>query len=152
MKICSAAAGPGGPGAAHNAAMAQRAVLAASRFNVSKQRTDAPGSEDVLLVLEQADGGRLRGIRQREGQLELAELAPIAEGQPLSGELVRLSPREGHPVLLDVQTLYQPEQTAPTVEPTPCAGHKGPARVNTEAFRDGWDRVFGASPRARLPN
>ena len=60
------------------------------------------------------------------------EAAPPCDG------IVRLS-HTGPGPTFDVESLY--ERPAP---PTDVAGsHSGPAMVTTEAYRDGWDRIFG---------
>lgn len=54
-------------------------------------------------------------------------IRPIGDGRPLMGaDLVALERIDGD--RYGVKTVY--------------CGRKGPARVTTEAYRDGWDRVF----------
>jgi hypothetical protein len=106
---------------------------------------------DVVFVgPKSADGDGYRVVRQRDESLEVGELRSAKEGRPIVGELVRLTPREEHERLFDVDVVL-PKTSAPAL---PEAGHKGPARVASEAYRTSWDRIFGASTDADddLPN
>lgn len=88
--------------------------------------------EDVVLVHSPTDDGRgWRVLRKREERLEVGTIQPVEEGKPLHGELVALKPREGTP-LFDVEVQYAPPRA-----------HAGPARVSSEAYRSGWDAIFG---------
>lgn len=93
--------------------------------------------EDVLVVHSPTDDGRgWRVLRKREERLEVGAIRPVEEGKPLQGELVSLRPREGTP-LYDVEVQYAPPRA-----------HAGPARVSTDAYRSGWDAIFGAEDAA----
>lgn len=90
--------------------------------------------EDVLLVHSPTDDGRgWRVLRKREERLEIGAIRPAEEGKPIQGELVSLKQRAGTP-LFDVEVQYAP--------PRP---HAGPARVATDAYRSGWDAIFGGA-------
>jgi hypothetical protein len=96
---------------------------------------------DVLYVhgpTENGDGFRV--IRQREERLEIGELRTLREGRPLSGELVKLSPRTESDRLFDVNVLYATEKRSD------CGG---PAQVATDKYRRNWDTIFGGSPEPR---
>lgn len=101
-----------------------------------------PQEQDVLLVLGQHEDGTVQAVRNRKGAVELAALAPVEHGKPLTGEMIRLKEREGSPVLWDVETVY-----APTAD----VERRGPAQVATDAYRDGWDRIFGGDAGAQSP-
>lgn len=88
------------------------------------------------------DGQGLGIVRKRGEKVQVGELRATAEGKPLQGELVRLHAREA-PGLYDVEVLYD----ATTQAPAPATDvasrpHAGPARVTTDEYRDGWERVF----------
>jgi hypothetical protein len=104
-----------------------------------------PESKDVALLCGPTeDGGGTRILRARKGRVEAGEVRPTRDGQPLSGgELVRLRPREGVPVLCDVEVLHEPAEA-----PDPTGR---PARVATDRYRENWDRIFGAgeAPKAK---
>lgn len=98
-------------------------------------------ARDVVLVGEPKEGGAVDVVRLREDRVEAGELRPIEEGKPLYGELVKLSPRGEHPRLFDVDVLAAaPPRQSDAAE----RGHRGPALVNSEAFREGWESVFGS--------
>lgn len=100
--------------------------------------------EDVALVLGASEDGDTLGVLRKRGDVvEPALVKKAKEGQPISGELVRLSPRE-EPMLYDVDVLYDARS-----EDADERG--GPAQVATAAYRKGWDRLF-KRPRRAAPN
>ena len=80
---------------------------------------------------QHACGGR-GSSRRRPARA--AELRAVKEGQPIVGEIVSLAPRKENPRICDVRDSW-----------TPPALQKGPAKVATAAYREGWDEVFGKS-------
>jgi len=105
----------------------------------------------VLLQGATEDGAGYRGLRAREGRLEVAEIRPTRDGQPLQGaELVTLHPRPQFPLLCDVEVLYRREAAEPEKEPAASGTrHEGPARVSSRSYRKNWDQVFRGAPRPR---
>ncbi|MFI5302610.1 MAG: hypothetical protein ACHREM_31360 [Polyangiales bacterium] len=64
----------------------------------------------------------------------------LREGQSITGEVVKLTqPNADSPVLdVDVQV------AAPAaLASAQSSAHKGPTRVTSDAFRSGWDEIFG---------
>jgi hypothetical protein len=118
---------------------------------------DPPG-RDVALIggpTERGDGMQI--VRLREGQVEVGEIRSAQEGKPILGESVRLHARADHPRLFDVEVVARgplagkPRDDAAETATTTSSGEKaakGPAKVATEAYRTGWDAIFGA-PRPR---
>lgn len=104
----------------------------------------ASGSQDVVLIHGPTDDQKgLKVLRAREQGLELGEVRPIQEGRPLTGEIVKLKPRPGHPRICDVETqLSQGELDRARGSQTPRLGHPGPARVATDAYRTNWDAIY----------
>jgi hypothetical protein len=126
--------------------------------------------EDVVLLHSPTESGDgIRVVRKRKDSIELGELRPMKEGQPIHGEVVRLTQRAESERLFDCEVMV-PSQTAK--EPSASAGagagaaasggagdggtpktlaakepaavqHKGPPRVATDAYRGGWDAIFG---------
>lgn len=84
-------------------------------------------NEDELHVLRVRNDG--------EGSTSV-EVGRIKETDSLTPEemkdreIIKLKKRKGTP-FRDVEVLQE------------GTGHKGPARVATQAYRDGWDRIFG---------
>lgn len=113
---------------------------------------DAPEPEaapDVMLLHAPTDDGvGAKVIRAREGRVELGEVRPLAEGRPIHGEVLSLTPREGAPRVCDVKVHVK----APTATGETPQAHKGPARVASAAYRDGWERLFGGRREGGAPN
>jgi hypothetical protein len=109
-----------------------------------------PSKDVVLLGPPTADGAGLHVIRARDERLEAGELRAFEEGKPITGEIVTLKPREENARVCDVTDSYAPPQT--TTAHAAHAGaqlaHKGPAKVASPAYRDGWDEIFGAKKKA----
>jgi hypothetical protein len=107
---------------------------------------DEPAPDVVYLHGPTEDGDGVRVLRARQGKVEVGEVRPIAEGKPLSGEIVTLRPRDGAPRVCDVKVEYAPATEAR------AEGTKGPAQVATAKYRDNWDAIFGAhGPSAKKP-
>ena len=104
-----------------------------------------PKKDVVFLHSPSEDGKGIRVIRAREDALECAEIRPVVEGEPLKGDLVRLKRRQEHSRLFDVETVF-------SQEPPRQATLKGPARVTTHSFREGWDTVFAGARKKELLN
>ena len=82
-------------------------------------------------------------LRAREQGLEIGEVRPIVEGQPLTGEIVKLRARPGMPHVCDVETqLSREELDRARGVPRPALGHPGPARVSSDAYRTNWDAIY----------
>lgn len=92
------------------------------------------GKQDVVFVHSPSEHG-YRVIRSRDDAVEVGELRPVAEGRPLHGDLVKLTPRAEHARLFDVEVVME----APKAE----RAHGGPAQVATAAYRANWDAIFG---------
>ncbi len=111
-----------------------------------EKRDDASGEKAVDVVLLQGpteDGEGVRVLRAREDRLEVGEVRPLKEGQPLlAGEVVKLAPRAGSRVC-DVEVLAK---IGAHRGATPA--QIGPAQVATREYRESWDRIFGP-PKAQ---
>jgi hypothetical protein len=105
-----------------------------------------PGrKDDVVFVHSKAESGDgFRVIRKREGVIEVGEIRPVQEGKPLTGEMVKLSPRKDHEQIFDVEVLVSKEQ----VQGGAARSHSGPAQVATAAYRSNWDAIFGGEEEA----
>jgi hypothetical protein len=125
---------------------------------------DGGRKEDVVLLHSPAESGEgIRVVRKRDDSIELGELRPMREGQPIHGEVVRLTQREEHALLFDCEVVVPsqarkeakaqaPEAEAKREEPRerePTAmQHKGPPRVTSDAYRGGWELIFGGKRRS----
>lgn len=106
---------------------------------------DATRKEDVVLLHSPTENGDgIRVLRQRDEKLEVGELRPMREGQPIHGDVVKLTQREEHALLFDCEVLVQGPRAKEPDPPEPKhKTHKGPARVTNDAYRGGWDAIFG---------
>jgi hypothetical protein len=106
----------------------------------------APPPQDVVILgPPTADGAGVHVLRAREEKLEVGELRALEEGRPIHGEVVTLAPRKDNPRVCDVKDSYR-APGASSSAPALALAHKGPAKVATEAYRDGWDEIFGKKP------
>jgi hypothetical protein len=104
-----------------------------------------PGANrDVLQLGPDLGNGTHPFVRHRPGcDIEAGVLKAHQPGNdeatPACDGMVRLH-HSGHGQVYNVETLYErnPRGVAPEA-------HDGPAMVATEAFRDGWDRIFGVN-------
>lgn len=105
---------------------------------LTKKKAAAPEkSEDVALVCGASEDGEALGVLRKRGErVEAAVMRRAVEGQPIQGELVKLTPRE-EPLLFDVESLYTP----PTAAALPADAGR-PAQVASDRYRKGWDRLF----------
>jgi hypothetical protein len=101
-----------------------------------KNAAKAKDRDVVLLHGRTSDGEGIKAIRSREDRIETAELRPIVEGKPiLSGEVVRLLPREESPLLWNVEVQHKTEEES-------LPGRSGPPRVASESYRRHWSQIF----------
>ncbi|MCK6588946.1 MAG: hypothetical protein HUU21_27020 [Polyangiaceae bacterium] len=112
-----------------------------------KPKEDKPAkADDVVFVhspTEKGDGFRV--VRKRADTIEVGEIRALEEGRPVHGDVVRLSPREEHAQLFDVDVVVP--------APSPAeASRSGPPQVATDAYRRNWDAIFGAPPESSKLN
>jgi hypothetical protein len=110
--------------------------------------TPAAPAADVALIHGVSPNGAVHIIRKRGDRLEAGALTPLREGEPIQGEVVSLRPRPGCPVLCDVDVHYAPPQ--PSSAAPPSLGHKGPALVASDRYRDNWDSIWNRKKNEAL--
>ena len=111
-------------------------VTVAAPAAPAKASVAPPPTDVVILGPPTADGAGVHVLRAREEKVEVGELRALEEGRPIVGEVVTLAPRKDNPRVWDVKDSFR----------APGSAGKGPAKVATEAYRDGWDEVFGKKP------
>jgi hypothetical protein len=111
-----------------------------------------PSKDVVLLGPPTADGAGLHVLRARDERLEAGELRAFEEGKPIVGEIVTLRPREDNARVCDVTDSYAPPPPATAAHADAQLGHKGPAKVASPAYREGWDEIFGAKKKTPPPS
>jgi hypothetical protein len=122
---------------------------------VSESEAPKP-SDRAFIVGALAEDKGVAVLRQRgEGApVEAGVIRNVRDGEPIVGELVSLKPtREGSRVC-DIEVHVDHTRAGLPLDRTraglpldarPAAADeslKGPTRVNNDAFRDGWDRIF----------
>jgi len=83
---------------------------------------DRDGSEDVVyLVGATEDGEGMNALRSRGGEIEIAQIRALEEGESIVGsELVSLRPRE-LPFVCDVEVIHDAGRRASPPTPARCA-------------------------------
>lgn len=114
------------------------AARRSSEAVTSAAESSAP-RDVVLLGPKTADGNGIHVLRARSESIEAGELRALREGQPITGEVVKLEPRKDMPLVCDVRESWTPPKAAAAMPV-----HKGPAQVATPAYRERWDEIFGA--------
>jgi len=105
---------------------------------------ETPGGtskRDLVLVHGRTDDGAFKVLRSRDDRLEIGEMRAPKEGQPLMGELVQLHPTEDHEQLFECETLVD----------APVRTGAGPPKVANDAYRSGWEQIFGGSGEDEPP-
>lgn len=120
---------------ASGAASPSTAPAAAPATATAAASTDAK-QDVVLLGPPTADGAGVHVIRAREERIETGELRALQEGKPIAGEVLTLKPRKENPRVCDVADSFSADGARHS--------SKGPAKVSSQAYRDGWDEIFGA--------
>jgi hypothetical protein len=94
------------------------------------------------------DGAGVHVVRARGDVIEAGEMRPIKDGQPIVGELVRLSPRPELPNLFEAETLHEAPKPSGDGEPRGA----GPAQVASDKYRKNWDAIWrrGRKPPSML--
>lgn len=87
---------------------------------------------DVAFLGPPAPGGGVHVLRHRsDHSMETGVLRPLEDGRPIHGEIVQIRKRENGPGF----DVLPPEDA--------LAGQGGPPMVNSQAYKDGWDTIFG---------
>lgn len=104
-------------------------------------------ADDVVFVHSPTPAGDgFRVVRKRADAIEVGEIRALAEGRPVHGEVVKLTPREEHAQLFDVDVLVPPQEAKGE------GARSGPPQVATDAYRRNWDAIFGAPPEGSKLN
>ena len=104
-----------------------------------------PPTGDIALVCgKDQHGTHILRRRSEQAPLELGLLRPLREGKPIEGEVISLTPRPEAPVLFDVKSELPDPRARPTED--------GPPQVATDAYRKGWDAVWGRRRRDQTVN
>lgn len=109
--------------------------------SASKDPSPPPPTGDVALVIARdAQGTHILRRRSEDAAIEQGVLQPLTEGKPIDGEIVTLRSRPESPLLFDVKSEFESPQRE-----RERATADGPAQVATDAYRRGWEAVWGAA-------
>ena len=112
-------------------------ALSISEHGTAETRAPAKDHDDIALIHGRTDDGKgLKIVRRRQDRIEVGAVVPLTPGKPITGEVVRLEPREESPLLCNVHVEYTPPAAARSTS-------AGPAQVATESYRENWELVFG---------
>ncbi len=138
------------------------AVASTGSASVTAVRESPTSDGDRALVVGRVGEHGLAILRKRsaDAPLEAGIVHPLREGQAIHGEVVKLTPRADEPLICDVDVHIDARANARpgtnvlagTGGDGAPAARKGPAKVASPRFRDGWDRVFGGRSGSDLPN
>lgn len=100
--------------------------------------SDKPAvTNGIFLPLGNGEKGEVRGLHLGDDGPSLRRLAPVQEGRPIMGDLTTLTRREGS-MFLNAETTH--------ISGSRSASRSGPSMVNSQAYRDGWERIFKKKP------
>ncbi len=66
---------------------------------------------------------------------------PLAEGRPVTGEVISMRRRKDLPFLFDAKTEFEAPAAAAD------RATNGPAQVASDSYRSGWDAIWGSRQR-----
>ncbi len=116
----------------------------------AEAQASARSGQDVVLIHGLSEDKKgLRVLRARNDEVQIGEVRPLVEGQPITSDVVRLKPRAGMPFLCDVETEVAVSGPQPTPAQAPQA-RSGPAQVASRAYRDNWDTIWSRSAAPSL--
>ena len=104
-----------------------------------------PAGDVAVVFGKDEHGTHILRRRSEDAPVEAGVLRPLQSGKPIEGEVISLSPRADGPLLFDVKS------ELPSPYPAPRQTD-GPAQVATDAYRKGWDAVWGRRRRDRSIN
>ncbi len=103
----------------------------------------APAGDVALVVAKDADGVHILRRRSEDAPLEAGLLRPMREGKPIVGEVVSLTQRQDLPMLYDVKSEFGAGADGAADTDDVRSPGDGPAQVASDAYRKGWDAVWG---------
>lgn len=119
----------------------ERGTLMDDKGGKGSKDTSGPNLGTVLPI-GKTDEGHMRCLVKRGDEVQPMTFVHAKEGQPMmTPEYAVVSDMPGTPFL---SAEFHDNPVLPKVKVDASAADRdGPARVNSQAFRDGWDRIFG---------
>jgi hypothetical protein len=113
----------------------------------SKPRAPKPVGDVAIVCGKDENGVHILRRRSEDAPIEAGIAQPLAEGKPITGEVISMRPRKDLPFLFDVTTEVE-GSPRPDAEPSAT---DGPAQVATDSYRKGWDAIWGRKRRSPSP-
>lgn len=117
-----------------------------------------PSKDAILIQGVSEDGETMAVLRARENRLEAGVLRSVKEGSPVTGELLKLTPRPEFPLLCDVEVQVPAGAInalgGSDMERKPSAESSlgRPAQVATDTYRENWDAIWRKPSKKALAN
>lgn len=115
--------------------------LKTARRGPAPERDRKPVADIAMVVARDEEGVHILRRRSEESPVEMGLLKPMREGHPITGEVLTLKQREDVPLFYDVRSEFGGPE-APDAPEAKQPGD-GPAHVTNDAYRRGWDAVWG---------
>lgn len=100
------------------------------------KKPTCPAGDELRAGPDLGNGSRPFVRHTADHKIEMGVMTPVKEGQPILPGAFHLESIPG-------TDRYKVEGALPASESA-----KGPAKVNSGAYRDGWDGIFGKRPIA----
>ena len=134
----------------------ERSAAEAQGGERSKAKPGARAQDAILIHGISQDGETMAVLRAREDRLEAGVLRAVKEGQPVSGEVVKLTPRPEHPLLCDVEVQVPAGAInaagGSDASPRESSSRGRPAQVATDTYRENWDAIWRKPGKKALAN
>lgn len=119
--------------------------------SVSASKVKAPSKDAILIHGVSEDGEKMAVLRARNDRIEAGIVSTVKEGQPVDGELIKLTPRPELPFVCDVETQLPKGAINAMGGSDVRATRGGPAQVATEAYRENWDAIWSNPSATKKP-
>lgn len=94
-----------------------------------------PGDDAIYPLPTRLPDGSIPVIHHdKDHNLQMGSICELKDGQPITGDVVQLED-------------YQPGRWCKMK--TVVTGRKGPAKVNSAAYKQGWTNIFGKQTRGQ---
>jgi hypothetical protein len=119
----------------------------------AKRRTPRPPGDVAIVCGKDEQGLHILRRRSEDAPVEAGVAQPLAEGRPITGEVISMRRREDLPFLFDVTTELDGSDHAgpPTAAHEAAHETEGPAQVATDSYRKGWDAIWGRRRKGNVP-
>jgi hypothetical protein len=144
-------AGSSSPDSSANGARSERSASPEER---RARLAKKPAQDAILIHGISQDGQTVAVLRARDDRIEAGVLRPVKEGQPVSGEVLKLTPRPEFPLLCDVEVQVPAGaiNAAGGSDADRSSARGRPAQVATDTYRENWDAIWRKPSKKSLAN